>query len=112
MGKQVDSVAFDHVYDENILDSCIIFNFNTERHYTDEFEVLYKYTVLTNTRKNETIPDSIEISDVRELKKVIDTKNCLPDVGLLDYKDEELGLDLKDVTLRELYKEVLNKVLD
>ena len=111
MGKQVDNIVFDHVYHDDILDSCITFDFNSEIHYTDEFEVPYKYTVLTSTRKNEIIPDNIEISDVHELYKVIDKEDCLPDVGLLDYKDDDLGIDLKDVTLRELYKAVLDKAL-
>lgn len=44
--------------------------------------------------------------------EVIDNENCLPDIGKLDYKNKELGLDLKDVTLRELYKKVLDKVLN
>ena len=54
---------------------------------------------------------SIEILDLKKVYKNIDKEECLPDVGLLDYKDDELALDLKDVTLRELYKEVLKKVL-
>lgn len=112
MGKQVDSIVFDHTLNENLLDSCITLNFNCERHYTDEFEVPYKYTVLTNTRKNQIIPDNIEISDVKELYKNIDKEDCLPDVGLLEYKDDELQLDLKDVTLKELYKAVLDKLFN
>ncbi len=112
MGKKIDNIVFDSVYDDKILDSCIILNFNNERHYTDEFEVPYKYTVLLNTRKKEIIPDSIEVSDINELYKNINKEDCLPDIGLLDYKDDNLGLDLKDVTLRELYKNVLEKVLN
>lgn len=112
MGKQVDNIVFDHVYDDNIIDSCITLDFNTQRKYVDEFEVPYKYTVLYSTRKNEIIPDSIEVSDIRELYKNIDKEDCLPDIGLLDYKDEDLGLNLKDVSLRELYKAVLDKELN
>lgn len=112
MGKQVDSISFDHVYNDKILDSCITLDFNTQRKYVDEFEVPYRYTVLTSTRKNEKFPDSIEISDVKELYKNIDKEDCLPDVGLLDYKDDELGIDLKDVTLRELYKTILDEELN
>jgi hypothetical protein len=29
---------------------------------------------------------------------------------LLDYRDEELGLDLKDKTLREVYKAVFQRI--
>ncbi|WP_321994389.1 hypothetical protein [Clostridium butyricum] len=112
MGKQVDSIVFDHVYSDKILDSCITLDFNTQRKYVDEFEVPYKYTVLTSTRKNKELPDSVEISDVHELYKNIDKEDCLPDVGLLDYRDDELGIDLKNVTLREVYKIVLNKKLN
>lgn len=112
MGKQVDSIVFDHVYSKDILDSCVTLDFNTQRKYVDEFEVPYKYTVLYSIRKNEILPDNIEISDVNELYKNIDKDDCLPDVGLLDYKDDDLGLDLKDVTLRELYKAVLEKELN
>lgn len=32
-------------------------------------------------------------------------------IGLLDYEYNELNLNLKDVTLKELLKEVLNKIL-
>lgn len=112
MGRKVDSITFDHVYNEKTLDSCITLDFNLERKYVDEFEVPYKYTVLYSLRENEIIPDNIEISDVEELYKVIDKEDCLPDVGLLDYKDNELNLDLKDVTLRKLYKEVLKKIFE
>lgn len=67
--------------------------------------------ILTSTRETESIPDVIEIKGLKQLYDVIDNEDCLPDVGLLDFEDKELGLTLRDVTLRELYKEVLKKVL-
>ena len=111
MGKKIISLSIDKSDIENILESCIILDSNMEIVYVDEFEVPYQVEVLMSTREGMTIPDVIEIEGLSQLYDVIDKEDCLPDVGLLDYKEEELGLNLKDVTLRELYKEVLKKVL-
>ena len=72
---------------------------------TPDYEVLLHYVGETDDLA------SIEILDLKKVYKNIDKEECLPDVGPLDYKDDELDLELKDVTLRELYKEVLKKVL-
>lgn len=111
MGKKVISLSIDESDIEGILESCIILESNDEIAYVDEYEVPYQVEILISTRKGMIIPDVIEIKGLRQLYDVIDKEDCLPDVGLLDYEEEELGLNLKDVTLRELYKEVLNKVL-
>lgn len=111
MGKKVISLSVGESDIESILESCIILDSNDEIAYVDEYEVPYQVEVLMSTREGMTIPDMIEIKGLSQLYDVIDKEDCLPDVGLLDYKEEELGLNLKDVTLRELYKEVLNKVL-
>ena len=109
MGKKVISLSIDN-YDD-IMESCVILNWNDEIAYTDEYEVPYQVEILTNTREGEKIPDVVEIKGLEQLYTVIDKEDCLPDVGLLDYKDDDLGIDLKDVTLRELYKAVLDKAL-
>lgn len=109
MGKKVISLSVDK--EDNILESCIILNISEEIAYVDEFEVSYQVEILTSTRETESIPDVIEIKGLKQLYDVIDNEDCLPDVGLLDFQDRELGLTLRDVTLRELYKEVLKKVL-
>ncbi|WP_027640117.1 hypothetical protein [Clostridium cadaveris] len=111
MGKKVISLSVGESDIESILESCIILDSNDEIAYVDEYEVPYQVEILMSTRKGMNIPDVIEIKGLNQLYDVIDREDCLPDVGLLDYKEEELGLNLKDVTLRELYKEVLNKVL-
>lgn len=111
MGKKVISLSIDESDIEGILESCIILESNDEIAYVDEYEVPYQVEVLMSTRERMTIPDMIEIKGLSQLYDVIDKEDCLPDVGLLDYKEEELGLNLKNVTLRELYKEVLKKVL-
>lgn len=111
MGKKVISLSVDKSDIENILESCIILDFNNEITYVDEFEVPYQVEILMSTRKGMNIPDVIEIKGLKQLYDVIDKEDCLPDVGLLDYEEKELGLNLKDVTLRKLYKEVLKKVL-
>lgn len=111
MGKKVISLSIDESDIEGILESCIILESNDEIAYVDEYEVPYQVEVLMSTREGMTIPDMIEIKGLSQLYDVIDKEDCLPDVGLLDYKEEELGLNLKNVTLRELYKEVLKKVL-
>lgn len=110
MGTRVAYLSIDESLSPGVKDSNICINFNTTRNYTDEFEVPYRYEVQTHTRKGETLPDAITIIGIEDLYEVIDNEDCLPDVGLLDYKDEDFKLDLKDVTLRELYKEVLNKL--
>lgn len=111
MGKKVVSLSIDNSDLENILESCIILESNKETAYVDEYEVPYQVEILVSTRKGMNIPDIIEIKGLRQLYGVIDKEDCLPDVGLLDYEENELGLNLKDVTLRQLYREVLNKVL-
>ncbi|MEG2412576.1 MAG: hypothetical protein RSA29_17135 [Clostridium sp.] len=113
MGKEIISLSIDESDIENVLESCIILDYNNETAYVDEFEVPYEYEfeVLTSTRKNKIVPDVIEIKGLNGLYKVIDKEDCLPDVGLLDYENKELGLNLTNVTLRELYKAILNKVL-
>lgn len=108
MGKKVISLSIGE--EDNLIESCVMLNLSNEIAYVDEFEVPYQVEVLMSTRENESIPDVIEIRGLRQLYEVIDKEDCLPDVGLLDYKDEEVGLDLKNVTLRELYKVVLDKI--
>lgn len=111
MGKKVISLSMGESDIEGVLESCIILDCSKEIAYVDEFEVPYNFEVFLSTRNNCNIPDVIEIKGLQQLQKVIDEEDCLPDVGLLDYSDDELGINLKDVTLKELYKEVLNKVL-
>lgn len=111
MKKKVKSLSIGESDIEGIMESCIILNCSDEIAYTDEYEVPYQVEILTSTRENEEIPDVIEIKGLKQLNDVIDNKDCLPDVGLLDYEEKELGLSLKDVTLRELYKEILKKIL-
>lgn len=112
MAKEVVSLSINESEIPGVLESSIIFNISKERAYTDEVEVPYDFEILTSTREKEKFPDVIEIKGLKQLKEVIDQADCLPDVGLLNYKDDELKLDLKDVTLRQLYKEVLKKVLN
>lgn len=112
MAKEVVSLSVDKSEIPGVLESCIILNSSKERAYVDEFEIPYDFEVFTSTRKKEKLPDVIEIKGLKQLNEVIDKDDCLPDVGLLDYRDDELNLDLKDVTLRQLYKEVLKKVLN
>lgn len=111
-GEKIEnnSIVFNNAYHEDTIDSFIWINHNKEFHYVDEFDVPYPYTVLYNVREGESTPDAIEISNVEELCKVIDKEDCLPDIGLLDYKDDDLGLDLKDKTLREIYKAIFEKI--
>lgn len=111
MGKRVISLSIGESDIEGILESCIILDHSKEIAYVDEFEVPYNFEVLLSTRNNCNIPDVIEIKGLQQLQEVIEEKDCLPDVGLLDYSDDELGVSLKDVTLKELYKEILNKAL-
>ena len=111
MGKKVISLSIDESDIEGILESCIILESNDEIAYVDEYEVPYQVEILMSTRKGMNIPDVIEIKGLNQLYDVIDREDCLPDIGLLDYEEKELGINLKSLTLRELYKEVLKKVL-
>ena len=109
MGREVISLSVDNV--NGIKESCIVLQCSNEISYTEEYEVPYKIEILVNIRKNKSIPDTIEIIGLEELLKNINNKDCLPDVGLLNYKNNELELELENVTLRELYKSVLEKIL-
>ncbi|MBS5825094.1 MAG: hypothetical protein KID00_14810 [Clostridium argentinense] len=111
MGKKVVSLSIEESDIDGILESCIILHSSNEIAYTDEYEVPYQVEILMSTRKNMDIPDVIEIRGLQQLYSVIDNEDCLPDIGLLNYENEEIGLNLKDVTLRELYKEILDKAL-
>lgn len=111
MGKQVISLSINKGDIEDILESSVILHFSNEIAYTEEYEVPYQVEILTSTRKGMSIPDVIEIRGLKQLNDVISNTDCLPDVGLLDYENEEMNLSLKNVTLRELYQQILKKVL-
>lgn len=104
MAQIVKSLSLTELNDEIISNCCIIedcYNLMTDGYETPEYEILLHYVGASDKLA------SIEILDLKKVFKNIDKEDCLPDVGLLDYKDDELGLNLKNVTLRELYKEVL-----
>ena len=106
MAKVVKSLSLIKIKDEIISKCCFLNNCDnliTDGYETSEYEVLLHYVGETDNLA------SIEILDVKKVYENIDREDCLPDVGLLDYKDDELALDLREVTLRELYKEVLSK---
>lgn len=108
MAKVVESLSLNELNDEIISKCCLrsnCDNLEADAYETPEYEILLHYVVGTDELA------SIEILDLKKVYKNIDKEDCLPDVGLLNYKDSELNLDLKNVTLRELYKEVLKKVL-
>lgn len=112
MAKRILSLSIEETEYPDIIESCIILDSNNKRKYVDEFEVPYQVEIITSTRENESMPDIIEIRGIKQLYQVIDKEDCLPDIGLLDYEDEELGIDIKSVTLRELYKIILEKVFN
>lgn len=109
MAKVVKSISLTELNNEIMSKCCLkcdCDNLLADAYETSEYEILLHYVGES---------DELAIVEILDLKKVyrnIDNKDCLPDVGLLDYKDNELNLDLKDVTLRELYKEVLNKIFN
>lgn len=108
MAKVVESLSLSKLDDEIISKCCLrsdCDNLETDAYETLEYEILLHYVGESDELA------SIEILDLKKVYANIDKEDCLPNVGLLNYKDEELNLDLKDVTLRELYKEVLKKVL-
>jgi len=109
MGQKIIGVSLQN--DIGIFESTCLIKYDDVDIVTDEFETPYDYEVLLNLDEANNSIQSIEINGADRLLKVIDNEDCLPNVGLLDYKDDELNLDLKEVTLRELYKEVLNRVL-
>lgn len=109
MGKKIVSFGIDDSI--GYVEATCIIKYEDVEILTDEFETPYDYEVLINFDEETEDIHSIDVNGADRLLKVIDNEDCLPDAGLLDYKNEELDLNLKDVTLRELYKEVLNKVL-
>ncbi|MBE6071051.1 MAG: hypothetical protein E7208_03720 [Clostridium butyricum] len=109
MAKIVESLSLVEMNDEIISKCCLSSNNDnllTDGYETPEYEILLHYIGETDEIA------SVEILDLKKVYKNIDKEDCLPDIGLLDYKDEDLGLNLKDVTLRELYKNVLERVLN
>lgn len=109
MGQKVIAVSLEN--DIGILESACLIRYDDVDIITDEFETPYDYEVLLNVDEKNNMVQSVEVNGADRLFNVIDKEDCLPNIGLLDYKDEDLKLDLKNVTLRELYKEVLRKVL-
>lgn len=109
MGKRI--VAFSADDSIGYLETCCLIKYENVSLVTDEFETPYNYEVLLNIAEDTDEIHSIEVNYAENLLNYIDKDDCLPDVGLLDYENEELKLDLKDVTLRELYKKILNQVL-
>lgn len=112
MGKKVIGISFEDSV--GYLEVACLLRYENISIETALFEIPYKgYEVLLNhNRLNPDEIHSIEVNGADKLLDVIDNEDCLPDVGLLDYEDEELHINEKDVTLRELYKIVLNKVLN
>ncbi|MBS4536817.1 hypothetical protein GOQ29_14445 [Clostridium sp. D2Q-14] len=110
MGKEIISLSIDNSDIEDILESCMILGYGDEIAYTEEYEVPYQVEILMSTRKGMSVPDVIEIRGLKQLKDVIDEEDSLPDFGLFDYTNEELDLDLKDKTIREIYKEIFEKI--
>jgi hypothetical protein len=104
MAQVVESLSLVELNDEVISKCCLktnCDNLQTDAYETPEYEILLHYVGDSDELA------SVEILDLKKVYQNIDSEDCLPDIGLLDYKDDELKLDLKDVTLRELYKRVL-----
>lgn len=109
MGKRVIGISIDNTL--GYLNLACLLKFNQLASETDEFETPYNYDVLITREIESNNIKCIEIQYAENLLKVIDKKDCLPDIGLLDYEDSELNLNLKDVSLKELIKKVLEKAL-
>ncbi|MGL4730542.1 MAG: hypothetical protein ACRCW0_03030 [Clostridium sp.] len=109
MGRKIIGFSIDDTIG-SIEATCIIERKST---VVDEFITPYSGFEVQIDVDSETETEiyGVSVDRADELLKVIDNENCLPDVGLLDYESNDLGLNLKDITLRQLYKEVLIKVL-
>ncbi|MEG1313070.1 MAG: hypothetical protein RSD40_02020 [Bacilli bacterium] len=107
MGRKVLGISLTD--DLGYLELTCTFNFNLNTSETEEFETPYNYDVLINREVSNDNIKSIEIQDAEELFKVIDNIDCLPDIGPLDYTDK--NLKLKNISLRDLLKEVSNTLL-
>ena len=112
MGKRIENIVISESDYPGILEALITIDFNKKIAFLDEFDVPYRYEVFTNTEEGREIPNSIEIIGLKELILNIDNENSLPDIGLLDYSDKSLNIDLENVSLREILKEVLNKTFN
>lgn len=112
MGQKIIGFSIDNSV--GYIEAACLLRYEDVEIETDLFETPYKnYEILINRdRLNPAEIQSIEVNGADKLLEVIENEDCLPDVGLLDYEDEELDVDVKDVTLREVYKIVLNKVLN
>lgn len=110
MGRKV--IGFSLENSVGCIEATCAIEYEGKNIVTDEFITPYNYQVVIDIDEDTEIIQSVGVDGADRLFSVIDKEDCLPDVGLLDYKDDDLKLDLKDVTLRELYKNVLNKVLN
>ena len=112
MGTKVIGFSIDDSV--GYLEAACLLRYEDVSIVTSLFEVPYKgYEVLINqNRLKPSEVHSIEVNGADKLLEVIENEDCLPNVGLLDYEDEELDVNVKNVTLRELYEIVLNKVLE
>lgn len=105
MGKRISNLTIEK--DGDITSSTIIVSYDKKGFVFDDYETNYNYDVLVGYDSNDDI-QCVEINNLNELSKVIDNEDCLPDIGLLDYTDDDLKLDFKDLSLRQLYNEILN----
>ncbi|MGL4913129.1 MAG: hypothetical protein ACRC3Y_11950 [Romboutsia sp.] len=83
------------------------FMFNTNRAFVDEVEIpsKYKYEILECREERTDNLKALIVIYAEELSKVIDNEDSVPEIGLVSYKDDIL--DLKDVSIREVFKKIL-----
>lgn len=108
MGKKVIGFRVESSF--GIEATCILERKST---VVEEFKTPYKdFEVQIDVDfETETMIYGVSVIGADKLFNVIDKNDCLPDVGFLDYENKELDIKLKNVTLRELYKEILSIVL-
>jgi hypothetical protein len=108
MGKDIKKILISK-YDEHITFHFLM-EYKGGETETDEFDHPYKYEVLYNVDENTEEIESLTITGVENLIEVMDKDDCLPDIGLINCKDEELNIDIKNVTLKELLKEIFKNM--
>lgn len=110
MAKEIVGISFDS--SQGYLIMTCSFIINTNRAFVDEIDIPknYKYEIL---ECREAITDNLKtiiVNYAEELFKVIDNEDSVPDIGPVNYKYDTL--DLKNVSLREVFKKVLELELN
>lgn len=109
MAKEIIDISFDNSLGYLVMTCDFIIN--TNRAFVDEIEIpeKYKYEILECREAKTDNLKTIIVNYADELFKAITNADSVPDIGLVNYKDNKINLE--NVTLREVLEKVLSSEL-